>query len=173
MRYSKATAAPKRIAVGAAATVALIGLVSGCSSDSKDTAASTTTVATTTVADQNLATVQALYDLAAIKHKPQEAADTYIGDVYTQHNPNVANGKAGFVTVFTEMYEKYPQMTTEFKHWVAQGDLVSVYSLMKTSSADRGTVVADLFRVQDGKVVEHWEVLAAVAESSVNGNSQI
>ncbi|WP_159080619.1 nuclear transport factor 2 family protein [Nocardia suismassiliense] len=156
--------------------MALFGLVAGCSSDSSDNqSANTTTVesANTSVADQNAATVRTFYDLAANKHQPQQAADTYLGDPYTQHNPMVANGKAGFIALFNQMLQEHPQFSNEIKYTVAQGDKVSVFSLMKTSADDRGTVVADLFRLQDGKIVEHWDVLQAVAETSANGNPQI
>lgn len=168
MRYSKTLPASKRLAVGVVAAMALLGIVSGCSSDSSDTPA-----VNSAAIDRNSATVRTFYDLAANKHKPQEAADTYLGEVYIQHNPQVANGKAGFVELFDQMVQQHPQLTIEFKHIVAQGDLVSVFSLMKTSTEDRGTVVADLFRLQDGKIVEHWDALQPVAETSANGNPQV
>ena len=52
---------------------------------------------------------------------------------------------------------------------VAEGDIVVTHSLLKFSSDDeRGTVAADFFRVEDGKVVEHWDVLQPFPEESAN-----
>jgi len=42
------------------------------------------------------------------------------------------------------------------------------HSLLKTSLEDRGSAVADIFRLEDGKVVEHWDVLQPVPESAAN-----
>jgi predicted SnoaL-like aldol condensation-catalyzing enzyme len=59
-------------------------------------------------------------------------------------------------------------MSLEIKRALAEGDLVVTHSLLKTSPQDRGTAAADIFRLEDGKVVEHWEVLQPVPESAAN-----
>ena len=51
---------------------------------------------------------------------------------------------------------------------VAEGDLVVTHSLLKTSPEGRGTAVADFFRLEEGKVVEHWDVLQPIPESAAN-----
>ncbi|HEX5914107.1 MAG TPA: nuclear transport factor 2 family protein, partial [Rubrobacter sp.] len=56
----------------------------------------------------------------------------------------------------------------DIKRTVAEGDLVALHGLLKTSPEDRGTAVADFFRLEDGKVVEHWDVLQEVPESAAN-----
>jgi predicted SnoaL-like aldol condensation-catalyzing enzyme len=64
--------------------------------------------------------------------------------------------------------EQFPQMSLQIKRAVAKGDLVVTHSLLKTSPQDRGTAVADIFSLEDGKVVEHCEVLQPVPESAAN-----
>jgi predicted SnoaL-like aldol condensation-catalyzing enzyme len=59
-------------------------------------------------------------------------------------------------------------MSLQSKRAVAEGDLVVTHSLLKTSPQDRDTAVADIFRLEDGKVVEHWDVLQPVPESAAN-----
>ena len=59
-------------------------------------------------------------------------------------------------------------MSLEIKRPIAEGDLVVTHSLLKTSPEDRSTAAADVFRLEDGKVVEHWDVLQSVPESAAN-----
>ena len=64
--------------------------------------------------------------------------------------------------------EQFPQLSLEIKRALAEGDMVVTHSLLKTSPEDRGTAAADFFRLEDGKVVEHWDVLQPVPESAAN-----
>jgi predicted SnoaL-like aldol condensation-catalyzing enzyme len=59
-------------------------------------------------------------------------------------------------------------MSLNIKRAVAEGDLVVTHSLLKTSPEDRGTAVADFFRLEDSKIVEHWDVLQPIPESAAN-----
>ena len=64
--------------------------------------------------------------------------------------------------------EQFPQLGLDIKRAVAEGELVVTHSLLKTSPEDRGTAAADFIRLEDGKIVEHWDVLQPVPESSAN-----
>jgi predicted SnoaL-like aldol condensation-catalyzing enzyme len=59
-------------------------------------------------------------------------------------------------------------LSFDIKRAIAEGDLVVTHSLLKTSLEDRGSAVADIFRLEDGKVVEHWDVVQPVPESAAN-----
>ncbi len=59
-------------------------------------------------------------------------------------------------------------MNLDIKRAVAEGDMVVTHSLLKTSPDDLGTAAADFFRLENGKVVEHWDVLQPVPESAAN-----
>jgi len=63
---------------------------------------------------------------------------------------------------------QFPEMSLDIKRTVAEGDLVVTHSMLMTSPEDRGTAVADFFRLEDGKIVEHWDVLQPVPESAAN-----
>jgi len=59
----------------------------------------------------------------------------------------------------------------EFKRIIAEGDLVAVHSHIKPNPSDLGRVVVDIFRVEDGKLVEHWDVIQSVPLQLENRNS--
>ena len=123
---------------------------------------------TMTEAESNKQTVLAYYNMAFNERKPAEAAQMYGGDDYIQHNPQAPDGFEAFVEFVESFVEQYPQMSLEIKRAVAEGDMVVTHSLLKTSPEDRGTAAADFFRLEDGKVVEHWDVLQPVPESAAN-----
>jgi predicted SnoaL-like aldol condensation-catalyzing enzyme len=96
----------------------------------------------------------------------------YLAPEYHQHNPAIPSGSAGLREMFGELFRQFPQMTVERKRVVAEGDLVAVHSHYRTSPTDRGQAVVDIFRVRpDGKIVEHWDVVQDVPETSANDNT--
>jgi predicted SnoaL-like aldol condensation-catalyzing enzyme len=64
--------------------------------------------------------------------------------------------------------QQFPQGSYDIKRTAAEDDLVALHSLLKTSPEDRGSAVVDFFRLEDGKVVEHWDVLQPIPESAAN-----
>jgi predicted SnoaL-like aldol condensation-catalyzing enzyme len=118
--------------------------------------------------EQNKQTVLAYYNLAFNDRKPAEAAEKYGGPHYIQHNPQAPDGFEAFVQFVLGFAEQFPQMSLDIKRAVAEGDIVVTHSLLKTSPEDRGTAAADFFRLEDGKIVEHWDVLQPVPESAAN-----
>ena len=108
--------------------------------------------------------------LAFYRHKVQEAAARYIGKTYLQHNLTVADGAQAFVDAFTPFLKENPQSRAEIKRVVAEGDLVVLHVLSRTSPQDKGEAVVDIFRFdENGKIVEHWDVIQPVPEKSVSG----
>jgi predicted SnoaL-like aldol condensation-catalyzing enzyme len=127
-------------------------------------------------AQQNTAVVLAFLDTVFNKHEVAQAFRLYVGGHYKQHNPNVADGIDGAVQALTKYtHEIYPELHQEVKRTVAQGDLVAVHSRYVPTNADRdrgsGQAAVDIFRVEHGKIVEHWDVLQDIPEKSANDNS--
>ncbi len=111
------------------------------------------------------------YDLAFNAHQPKAASDRYVGSAYIQHNPLVPNGASAFYTYFGGFFKTHPEASLDMKHLVGEGDLVVVHSLFRTGPQDRGQAIMDLFRLDHGKIVEHWDVIQPVPATTANGNT--
>jgi predicted SnoaL-like aldol condensation-catalyzing enzyme len=126
-----------------------------------------------TDASANTATVRSFYDMAFNEGKPEEAVERYVGEHYTQHNPQAGDGPEAFIG-FVHWYRgEFPELSVDIRRTIAENDLVATHSVIRTSAEDRGTAAVDIFRVEDGKVIEHWDVLQPVPEESANDNGVV
>jgi predicted SnoaL-like aldol condensation-catalyzing enzyme len=119
----------------------------------------------------NKETVRAFYDLAFNQKEPEEAVARYVGSTYIQHNPAAGDGPRPFIEFVKAYTDQFPELHVDIKRVIAEDDLVVTHSLIRTSPNDRGTAAGDLFRLEDGKVVEHWDVLQPVPETAANDNT--
>jgi len=117
------------------------------------------------------AAVVGLLDTAFNQKKPAEAFETFGGAYYTQHNPTAPAGKEAVVSLLSGWLPTVPQLHYDIKRIVSDGDMVWVHSHVTTGPDDRGMAVVDIFRLEGGKVVEHWDVGTAVPESALNDNT--
>lgn len=89
---------------------------------------------------------------------------------YFQHNPDVPTGREGLRNVLIQSgFDKAPKTTLKFLRSAADGDLVWLYSVVNPGQGD--IAVVDIFRVQDGKIAEHWDVIQPVPAKTASGNS--
>jgi predicted SnoaL-like aldol condensation-catalyzing enzyme len=122
--------------------------------------------------ERNKATVVAYYTTAFNDKKPEEAVARYGGPVYIQHNPLAADGFDAFIAFVKQFTTANPQLHVDIKRVIAECDLVVTHSHLTLNPSDRGSAVADIFRLnRKGKIVEHWDVIQAVPATSANDNT--
>ncbi|MGE0816310.1 MAG: nuclear transport factor 2 family protein [Vicinamibacterales bacterium] len=122
--------------------------------------------------DRNRQNAMAFYDLMFNQCRPREAIEQYAGAAYTQHNPHVADGKEAFIEYFERMAREYPGKQVTFVRTVAEGDLVVLHChQVWPTDANRDWAGIDIFRFDDeGRIVEHWDVLQVVPADARHTN---
>lgn len=93
------------------------------------------------------------------------------GETYIQHTPWIPDGVDEVLSIFASRFEKYPDFAMEIKRTAADGDLVWMHLHTKRTQDVPGNAVINIFRMKDGKFVEHWNVGQAVPEKSANNNT--
>ena len=119
--------------------------------------------------EENKKIVAEFYD-AALNQKDFEKASKYLGSRYTQHNPNAADGPEGLKGFLAFLKDKFPNNRSEIKRIFADGDYVIVHVHAVREPGTRGNAIIDIFRLENGKVVEHWDAVQPIPEKALNDN---
>jgi predicted SnoaL-like aldol condensation-catalyzing enzyme len=109
------------------------------------------------------------YD-AAINRKDFAAASQYLGSRYTQHNPTAADGAEGLRAFIDFLKMRFPNQRGEIKRVIAEDDLVVLHVHSTRGDDTPGRAIVDIFRIENGKVVEHWDVIQDIPAQPANQN---
>jgi predicted SnoaL-like aldol condensation-catalyzing enzyme len=110
------------------------------------------------------------YEKALIR-KDFAAAAQHLGQRYVQHNPTAADGPEGFHKFIDFLRAKYPQSHSDIKQAFADGDTVILHVHSVREPGQRGSAIVDIFRLENQKIVEHWDVIQPIPETAANGNT--
>ena len=119
--------------------------------------------------EANKKTVAAFED-AALNRKDFAAASKYLGPRYTQHNPTAPDGPEGLEGYIAFLKDKFPNNRSEIKRIFADGDYVIVHDHAVREPGTPGLAIVNIYKLEDGKVVEHWDVIQPVPEKAANNN---
>ncbi len=119
--------------------------------------------------EENKRIVLAFYE-KSINQKDFDAAAQYLGPRYIQHNQRAADGVEGLRAFIKFLREKYPASHSEIKRVFADGDYVILHVHAVRVPGTRGLAVVDIFRLENGKIVEHWDVHEEILEKPANEN---
>jgi predicted SnoaL-like aldol condensation-catalyzing enzyme len=106
-----------------------------------------------------------------INQKDFEAAAKDLGPHYIQHNPRAKDGAEGFKAFINFLKAKLPNYHSDIKKVFADGDYVILHVHNVPAPGQRGAAIVDIFRLENGKVVEHWDVRQEIPEKSANNNT--
>lgn len=120
--------------------------------------------------EKNLARVTQFYDLFLNKHQVDEAGK-FLAESYDQHNPNIPGGRKGVVGFLHGFLKVNPDAKVRIVRGAAHGDIVWLHVHVTRNAEDRGMAIVDIFRLEDGLIAEHWDVIQEVPEKSINGNT--
>jgi len=132
-------------------------------------AGSPASAADATTQEANKQAVLAFYE-KGLNQKDFEAASKYLGPRYVQHNPTAPDGPEGFKSFLGFLREKFPDSHSEIKRAFADGDYVILHVHSVREKGSRGRAIVDIFKLEDGKIVEHWDVAQEIPEKSANTN---
>ena len=119
--------------------------------------------------EANKKAVQEFYDLI-INKKDFESARKYMGDRYKQHNPLVADRPEGLKAFIEFLKTNFPEARSEIKRVFAEGDYVILHVHSIRPPNMRGRAIIEIFRLENGKIDEHWDVIQEIPEESANPN---
>jgi predicted SnoaL-like aldol condensation-catalyzing enzyme len=119
--------------------------------------------------ERNKQVVLAFYESAVNGADPVGAA-AFLGARYVQHNPSIADGVDGFMAFAHQLRQRFPNVRARIKRVFADGDFVILHVHAQREPEDNGLAIVDIFRLEDGRIVEHWDVRQPVPPTAANRN---
>ncbi|KHS47024.1 nuclear transport factor 2 family protein [Novosphingobium subterraneum] len=104
-----------------------------------------------------------------VERDVRQAFETYVAPDYIQHNPGVPDGREAAIALLQPMFSDRNR-SFEVRRILVDGDLAAIHIFARPDPAARGAAVADFYRLKDGKIVEHWDVIQPIPEKSANAH---
>jgi predicted SnoaL-like aldol condensation-catalyzing enzyme len=120
--------------------------------------------------ERNREIVTRFIDLFYRQGRVREAFMTYVAPGYIQHNPVAADGRDTAIAALEPNFASQPKAIREVQRIIVDGDLAAVHVRVRQNPQDRGVAIVDILRLENGMIVEHWDVIQAVPEHSANAH---
>lgn len=122
------------------------------------------------MSERNKQTVRDFYE-AGLNRKDFHAAAKLIGGHYVQHNPRIADGIDGLEAFLATLRRDFPDLKAEVKQLFADGDHVIAHVHGVRVPGQPGTAIVDIFRLdEEGRIVEHLDVMQPIPDTAANSN---
>lgn len=103
---------------------------------------------------------------------PGEAFACWVHPDYIQHNPNAPTGRDASMAFLVNAVRNNPELTHDVKRVIiGEGNLVAVHHHFRRKRDERGWAVVDILRIENGWVVEHWDVMQPVPDPADTKNT--
>jgi predicted SnoaL-like aldol condensation-catalyzing enzyme len=106
-----------------------------------------------------------------VNRRDYAAAFRHIGERYIQHNPNVSDGPQGLREFFDYIGKEHPDFRVEIKRIFIEGDMVALHVRSYNGSTPNGEAGVNIFRLENGKIVEHWDVIQPIPDEIPHANT--
>jgi predicted SnoaL-like aldol condensation-catalyzing enzyme len=122
---------------------------------------------------QEEANLQLVRDMFAHVLNPMDssAVDRFVAPGYIQHSQLAPPGRDALKAFLDMIRAQTPEAVHDVKRMFVDGDHVTVHYHVRRFPGDKGWAVIDIFRVEDGMIAEHWDVMQDVVEGGPNPNS--
>ena len=115
--------------------------------------------------------VEQFVDVFYRDKKVRQAFEDWVHPDYIQHKPSLPDGREPVIKFLEELLARFPERIFTIHRIIASEDLVAVHYHTQATPDDRGLAIVDIFRVENCRMVEHWDVVQAVPEKSANDNT--
>lgn len=100
--------------------------------------------------------------------KVREAYDRHVAGDFRHHNPNFHGDRSSLIEAMEDNARQNPNKVVDVKHVLEEGDTVAVHSHIRQDAQDRGAAAVHLFRFEDGRIAELWDIGQQIGPDSPN-----
>jgi predicted SnoaL-like aldol condensation-catalyzing enzyme len=115
--------------------------------------------------------VNQFIDLLYQKKEIRQAFESWVVSDYVQHKAALPDGREPVILFLEDLFERYPDRIFTIHRTIGSDDLVAVHYHSQATPEDLGFAIVDIFRVENCRIVEHWDVVQSVPAKSANGNT--